>query len=132
MKRIFLLAIFLFSVVLINQYTFAQDEGNKIYWMSTIEIPLANLSEYHSFNAKELAPLMAEHGYNEFATWQTIVGAIEEVIYVAEFENMSAYHKARKSLLGSDDWKKVGKKFGNLSKGIKTKFLSAAPYSKLK
>lgn len=132
MKKIYLLVIFLLSVVLLNQNTFAQDSENKIYWMSTIEIPLANLAEYHSFNSKELRPLMEKHGYNEIATWQTIVGEIEEVIFVAEFENMSAYHKARKSLLGSEEWKTVGNNFGELAKGIKTRLLSAAPYSKLK
>lgn len=132
MKRILFLVTILLSVFLINQNTFAQDNESKVYWMSTIEIPLANLAEYHSFNSQMLAPLMGEHGYNEVATWQTIVGDIEEVIFVAEFENMSAYHKARKSLLGSEEWKTVGKKFGELAKGIKSRFLAAAPYSKLK
>jgi len=132
MKQISFLTTILLSVVLLNQNTFAQENGSKIFWMSTIEIPLANLAEYHSFNSGKLAPLMEEHGYNEIATWQTIVGDIEEVIFVAEFENMSAYHKARKSLLGSDEWKTVGKKFGEITKSIKTRFLSAAPYSNLK
>jgi hypothetical protein len=60
------------------------------------------------------------------------VGDIEEVITVSEFENMAAYHEARKNLLGSDEWKSASKKFGGLSKSIKSRFLSAAPYSKLK
>ena len=110
----------------------AQQLGDKVYWMSTIEIPLGKLSDFHSFNMQELAPLMEDHGYKQIVIWQTIVGDIEEVITVSEFENMTAYHKARRSLLGSAEWKKAAKKFGNLSKSIKTRFLSATPYSKLK
>ena len=83
-------------------------------------------------NEKELAPLTEKHGYKPVATWQTIVGDIEQVISVAEFENMAAYHKARRSLLGSEEWKNLSKKFGELTKNIKTRFLSATPYSKLK
>ena len=86
-----------------------QKLGDKVYWMST-----------------------TKHGYKQVATWQTIVGDIEEVIFVAEFENMAAYHKARRSLLGSEEWKTVSKKFGGLNRNIKTRFLSATPYSKLK
>lgn len=110
----------------------AQDLGAKVYWMATIEVPIGRLAEYHAFNAKEMAPLMEKHGYKEIATWQTIVGEIQEVIFVAEFESMNAYHTARVSLLGSEEWKTTGKKFGELTRGIKSRFLGAAPYSKLK
>ncbi len=109
-----------------------QQLGDKVYWMSTTEIPVDKLTEYHALNEKELRPLMEKHGYKQVATWQTILGNIEEVIFVAEFENMAAYHKARRSLLGSEEWKTVSKKFGELSRHIKTRFLSATPYSKLK
>ena len=57
----------------------AQDAGEKVFWMLTIEVPLGKLEAYHSFNRRELLPLMIEHGYNPVATWQTIVGDIEEV-----------------------------------------------------
>jgi len=83
-------------------------------------------------NEKELAPLTEKHGYKPVATWQTIVGDIEQVISVAEFENMAAYHKARRSLLGSEEWKTLSKKFDALTKSIKSRFLSATTYSKLK
>ncbi len=75
---------------------------------------------------------MEKHGYKQVVTWQTIVGDIEEVIFVAEFENMAAYHKARLSLLGSEEWKTVSKTFNELGRKIRTRFLSATPYSKLK
>ncbi len=100
--------------------------------MVTTEIPVGKLSEYHAFNEKELTPLMENHGYKPVATWQTIVGDIEEVLFVAEFESMAAYHKARVSLLGSEEWKTVSKKFDALIKSTKSRFRSAAPYSKLK
>jgi len=110
----------------------AQQASEKVYWMVTVEVSLGNLAEYHKFNSQEMKPLMEKHGYKPVATWQTIVGDIEEVIFVAEFKNMTAYHKARHSLLGSEEWKSTGKKLDEFSKSIKTRFLSAAPYSKLK
>ena len=106
----------------------AQQLGDKVYWMSTVEVSMSKLQSYYSFNAKELIPLMEEHGYVPVASWQTIVGNIEEVIFVAEFENMEAYHKARKSLLSSVDWPNVSRKLDSLIKSIHTRFLSAAPF----
>ncbi len=122
------------AVMLLLNYNdgLAQQLGDKVYWMSTTEIPVGKLAEYHAFNEKELAPLTEKHGYKPVATWQTIVGDIEEVISVAEFENMAAYHKARRSLLGSEEWKTLSKKFDALTKSIKSRFLRGAPYSKLK
>ncbi len=110
----------------------AQQLGDKVYWMVTSEVSLGKLAEYHAFNEKELAPLMEKHGYKPVATWQTIVGDIEEVIFVAEFENMAAYHKARRSLLGSEEWKTFSKKSDALMKSTRSRFLSATPYSKMK
>ncbi|MGD8305273.1 MAG: NIPSNAP family protein [Ignavibacteria bacterium] len=126
----------IFSIVLLlvlfnSNATKAQELGDKVFWMVTVEIPLGKLESYHSFNSRELLPLMIEHGYNPVATWQTIVGEIEEVIFVAEFENMAAYHKARKSLLGSNDWQNISNKFDSLIKNIRSRFLSATPYSSL-
>jgi hypothetical protein len=106
----------------------AQQLGDKVYWMSTVAVSMSKLQSYYSFNAKELIPLMEEHGYVPVASWQTIVGDIEEVIFVAEFENMEAYHKARKSLLSSTDWANVSRKLDSLIKSIHTRFLSAAPF----
>ncbi len=133
MKRITTI-IGILAVMLLLNYNdgLAQQLGDKVYWMSTTEIPIGKLAEYHALNEKELAPLTKKHGYKPVATWQTIVGDIEEVITVAEFENMAAYHKARRSLLGSEEWKTVSKKFGALTRSIKSRFLSATPYSKLK
>ena len=133
MKRITLI-IGILAVMLLLNYNdgLAQQLGDKVYWMSTTEIPVGKLTEYHALNEKELRPLMEKHGYKPVATWQTIVGDIEEVIFIAEFENMAAYHKARLSLLGSEEWKTISKKFNELGRKIRTRFLSATPYSKLK
>ena len=111
---------------------FAQQADEKVYWMVTTEVALNNISDFHAFNGKELAPLMEKHGYKSVAAWQTVVGDIEEVISISEFENMTAYQKARVSLLGSDAWKAASKKFGTMVKSTKTRFLSATPYSNLK
>jgi hypothetical protein len=122
------------AILLVLNYNdgFAQQLGDKVYWMATTEVSLGKLTEYHAFSEKELMPLMEKHGYKPVVTWQTIVGDIEEVISVAEFESMAAYHNARRSLLGSEEWKTASKKQDALIKSVKSRFLSAAPYSKLK
>ena len=51
---------------------------------------------------------------------------------ICEFESMAAYHQARVNLLTSEEWKEVGPKFSAMTKGIKKRFLSAAPYSRIK
>ena len=122
-----LILLFLFINV-----SFAQQASEKVYWMVTTEVSLNNLSEFHDFMAKELTPLMEKHGYKSVVAWQTIVGDIEEILSVSEFENMAAYHKARVSFLGSEAWKSASKKYGTMVKSTKTRFLSATPYSKLK
>ena len=106
----------------------AQQLGDKVYWMSTVEVSMSKLQSYYIFNANELIPVMEEHGYTPVASWQTIVGDIEEVIFVAEFENMEAYHNARKSLISSVDWPNVSRKLDSLIKSVNTKLLSAAPF----
>ena len=133
MKRITTI-IGILAVMLLLNYNdgLAQQLGDKVYWMLTTEVSIGKLTEYHAFNEKEVAPLMEKHGYKPVATWQTIVGDIQEVLFVAEFESMAAYHKARVSLLGSEGWKTVSKKFDALVKSSKSRFLSATPYSKLK
>jgi hypothetical protein len=115
-------------VLCIQSSGVAQQLGEKVYWMSTVEVSMSKLQSYYTFNANELIPLMKEHGYLPVASWQTIVGDIEEVIFVAEFENMEAYHKARKSLLSSIDWTDVSRKLDSLIKSVHTKLLSAAPF----
>ena len=133
MKRITTIVGILAVMVLLNfNDGLAQQLGNKVYWMLTTEVPVSKLSEYHAFNEKELAPLMEKHGYKPVATWQTIVGDIQEVLFVAEFESMAAYHKARVSLMGSEGWKSVSKKLDEFVENTKSRFLSATPYSKLK
>ena len=120
---------FITILILLSQSSgMAQQLGEKVYWMSTVEVSMSKLQSYYIFNANELIPLMEEHGYTPIASWQTIVGDIEEVIFVAEFENMEAYHKARKSLLSSIDWADVSRKLDSLIKSINTKLLSAAPF----
>jgi hypothetical protein len=122
--------------VVLFSFTFqdssAQKLGDKVYWMAITEVPLGKLPEYHAWSEKELVPLMEKHGYHFVAGWQTIVGNFEEVISVSEFENMAAYHEARKSLLGSEEWKTVSIKFNTLTRGVRSSFLSSLPYSRMK
>lgn len=110
----------------------AQQQGGKVYWMSTVVVPLGKLQDYHAFAAKELIPQQEKHGYHFIAAWQTIIGDIEEVVVVAEFDNMEAYYKARVSLLGSPEWKAMGPKLDALTRGIHTRMLSAIPSIKMK
>ena len=128
------LVVSLFTLLLlpVSQDIGAQQLGQKVYWMATTEVSIGQLSAFHAFTEKEMIPLQEKHGYHFIATWQTIVGDIEEVIMICEFESMAAYHEARVSLLTSEEWKVVGPKFSAMTRGIKTRFLSAAPYSKIK
>ena len=120
---------FIAILILIGQSSgMAQQLGDKVYWMSTVEVSLSKLESYYIFSANELIPLMEENGYTPIASWQTIVGDIEEVIFVAEFENMEAYHNARKNLVSSIDWPHVSKKLDSLIKSVHTRLLSAAPF----
>jgi hypothetical protein len=133
MKKLALfLSLFTLLLLPASQTIEAQQLGQKVYWMATIEVPVGQLSAYHAFAEKELVPIQEKHGYHFIATWQTIVGDIEEVLVICEFESMAAYHEARVSLLTSEEWKAVGPKFSAMTKGIKSRFLSAAPYSKIK
>ena len=120
---------FIAILILLGQSSgMAQQLGDKVYWMSTVEVSLSKLESYYIFSANELVPLMEENGYTPIASWQTIVGDIEEVIFVAEFENMEAYHNARKKLVSSIDWPHVSKKLDSLIKSVHTRLLSAAPF----
>ena len=122
----------LFGLLLLSSNAESQQLGQRVYWMAVTEVSIGQLSEYHAFAEKEMNPLMEKHGYRIIATWQTIVGEIEEVVMVAEFESMTAYHEARVSLLTSEEWKKVSIKFSEMTKSIKSRFLSGTPYSKIK
>jgi hypothetical protein len=122
----------LFGLLLLSSNIEAQQLGQRVYWMAVTQVSIGQLSEYHAFAEKEMNPLMEEHGYLIIATWQTIVGEIEEVVMVAEFESMAAYHKARVSLITSEEWQKVSIRFGDMTKGINSRFLSGTPYSKIK
>jgi hypothetical protein len=132
MIRAGIIAAFAAALVLSQAAGIAQ-QADKVFWMVTVEVPLANLSDYHALVEQEQMPLMERHGYHFVAAWQTIVGNIEEVIFVAEFDNMATYHDARRSLTGSDEWAALGKKLYPLTgdRTVKTKFLSATAYSPL-
>jgi hypothetical protein len=110
----------------------AQQKNGKIYWMSTVTIPLGKMPEYHVFAERELIPAQEKAGYRYVAGWQTIVGEIEEAVVVAEFDNMDAYQNARATLMASPEWKVVSANLDGLSRGVRTRMLSALPYIKMK
>ena len=110
----------------------AQQPSTKVYWLAVTDVPLGKLAEYHAFVQTDLKPLQEKHGYKFVAVWQTIVGDIQQVVIIAEFESMATYHQARVSLLASPEWRAHSAKFDALTRGIRTSFLSATPYSPLK
>jgi hypothetical protein len=110
----------------------AQQKSGRIYWMSISTVPLDKMQEYHAFAEKELIPAQEKAGYRYVAGWQTIVGEIEEVVLVAEFDNMDAYQNARATLMASPEWKAVSAHLDGLSRGVRTRMLSALPYVKMK
>lgn len=128
------LALLVLGIFLLGSHSdsFAQQQSAKVYWMATVVVPIGKLPEYHAFAEKELIPTQEKYGYRFIAGWQTIIGDIEEAVVVSEFENMDAYLKARVALLGSAEWKTVGTKMDALSRGIRTRMMSAVPYIKMK
>ncbi len=134
MKKYFLyISAILIAITVIQNDVSAQEAPAKVYWMITVEVPVGKLAEYHAFAQAELRPVQEKYGYKFIGSWQTIVGDIEQVISIAEFENMEAYNNARRSFLGSEDWKtSVGKKVDSFVRNIKTRFLRATPYSRIK
>jgi hypothetical protein len=132
MKRVTLaFVIVAVLVVLSGSNSVAQKLSGKVYWMATIQVPLGNLADYHALLQKEQLPAMEKYGYKFVGVWQTIVGDIEDVILLSEFDDMNAYNTARRAFIGSDEWKVIGKKVDELGTHTKTAFLNAAPYSKL-
>ena len=128
------LALLVLLSLLVLGYTegTAQQKSGKIYWMSTATVPLGRMQDYHTFAEKELIPMQEKAGYHYVAGWQTIVGEIEEVVLVAEFDNMDAYQKARVALWANPEWKAVAANLDGLSRGVRTRMLSALPYIKMK
>jgi hypothetical protein len=119
-------------LMLCHSESLAQQKDEKVYWMSTVSVPFAKLSEYHTFMEKEALPVYEQNGYHYVAGWQTIIGDIEEVVTVAEFESLAAYQKARFSLLANPEWKALGPKMEGLTKGVRTRMMAALPYFKKK
>ena len=134
MKKHFLfISAILIAIIVIQKDVLAQEKSSKVYWMITAEVPLGKLAEYHAFNKEELRPVQEKYGYKFIGSWQTIIGDIEQVISIAEFENMEAYNKARVAFLGSEEWKtSLGSKVDTFLKSIKTRFLRALSYSGIK
>ena len=128
----FTLTIVAMLVMLTGSNSLAQKAGEKVYWMATIEVKLSKLPAYHSVVEKEQMPAMEKYGYKFVGIWQTIVGDIENVIFISEFEDMNAYYTARRAYLGSDEWKAINAKTESMTTGIHTAFLNAAPYLKMK
>jgi hypothetical protein len=132
MKRVTLTLVMVAMFFLIpNTNSVAQKLSGKVFWMATIEVPLGNLADYHALLQKEQIPVMEKYGYKFVGVWQTIVGNIEDVIILGEFDDMNSYNTARRAFIGSDEWKVIGKKVDELGTHTKTAFLNAAPYSKL-
>ena len=133
MKHVtFTLIIVALLLVLVGNNSVAQKLGDKVYWMATVEVRLSKLPDYHSLLQNEQMPAMEKYGYKFVAVWQTIVGDIEHVIFLAEFPDMNAYNTARRAYIGSDEWKVISKKADEMTRSVKTAFLNAAPYSKMK
>lgn len=133
MHKFLIIIAIIIALLSIHPYNgYGQQMDEKVYWMVTIDVSMGKLADFHAFNGKEMSPAMDRYGYKPVVVWQTIVGDIEQVIFVAEFVNMEAYNKARIKWLGSDEWKVMSKKLDLYAKKITTKFLRSTPYSKLK
>jgi hypothetical protein len=110
----------------------AKQPSDKVYWMTITEVPVANLQQFHDLSAEAIIPLFEEHGCRWVASWQTVIGDVEEVVNVVEFESIGAYHSAKVSLLADPEWEQLGNALRPLVKITEQRLLSATQYSPLR
>ncbi len=133
-KEVFASAIAALAVILVfTQVGFtAEPPSDKVYWMTISEVPVERLQRFHDLSAETIIPLFEDHGCRWVASWQTVIGDVEEVVNVVEFESIDAYHSAKVSLLASPEWKQLTSELRPLVKDGKQLLLSATQYSPLR
>jgi len=110
----------------------AKPPSDKVYWMTISEVPVERLQQFHDLSAETIIPLFEDHGCRWVASWQTVIGDVEEVVNVVEFESIDAYHRAKVSLLAGPEWKQLGSELRPLVRSSKQLLLSATQYSPLR
>jgi hypothetical protein len=125
------LAALVVALVLTQVGFAAKQSSDKVFWMTVSEVPVEKLERYHTLAAETIMPLFEDHGCRWVASWQTLVGDVEEVVNVAEFENIAAYHRAKVSLLASPEWKQLSGTLRPLVRSTEQRLLSATEYSPL-
>lgn len=128
MRNLFIAICTASLLFVLQQAAVAQTAPDKIYWMQTITVPLSKLQSFHAFNAEKALPFLRANGYPVKMVWQTLVGDIEEVMFVAEFDSMDEYNKARQTLFASEEWKEISALLEKFSRETHTRFLAAMPY----
>ncbi len=133
-KQVFASAIAALAVILmLTQVGFAAKQpSEKIYWMTISEVPFEHLQQFHDLSAETIIPLFEDHGCRWVASWQTVIGNVQEVVNVVEFETIDAYHSAKVSLLASPEWEQLSRELRPLLKDSKQLLLSATQYSPLR
>lgn len=118
--------------LMLTQVGFAAEQNrDKVFWMTISEVPIDMLPEFHALAAETIMPWFEDHGCHWVASWQTVVGDDEEVVYVAEFENIAAYHRTRVSLRNSPEWEEFSALLRPMLGHSKNRLLSATQYSPL-
>ena len=133
-KEVFASAIAaLVVLVVLAQVGFAtKPPGDRIYWMTISEVPFERLQQFHDLSAKTIIPLFEDHGCRWVASWQTVIGDVQKVVNVVEFESIDAYHSAKVSLLASPEWEQLESELRPLLKDSKQLLLSSTQYSPLR
>ena len=109
----------------------AKQPSDKVFWMTISEVPIESLEQFHTLSAETMMPLFEDHGCRWVASWQTVIGDVQEVVNVAEFETIGAYHRAKVSLLASPEWKQFSSTLRPLVRSTEQRLLSATQYSPL-
>ncbi len=118
--------------LMLTQVGFAsQQTSDKVFWMTISEVPIEKLPQFHTLAAETIMPWLEDHGCRWVASWQTVVGDVEEVVSVAEFESIGAYHQARVSLRNSPEWEEFSRALRPLLRSGKSRLLTATQYSPL-
>jgi len=120
-------------VLVLTQVGFAPKQPNdKVFWMTVSEVPIESLQQFHILSAERMIPLFENHGCRWVASWQTVIGDVQELVNVVEFESIGAYHRAKVSLLASPEWDQLTDTLRPLVRNTKQRLLSATQYSPLR
>lgn len=100
-----------------------------IYLVATIQLAPEKVEEFSNILAKDYLPVVSKHGQKLIASWRTVIGNVDEVTDVWEFESLAHMEKVRQSLFTDPDYLKVRRKVRSLMTSESIKIVAPLPFS---